>query len=145
MISKVVVADGLLRPANDRNIGRKATGPSDLDVVLPMLLPHLKRRRTCIQAGACLGVWPLAMAEIFDRVVSFEPEPTNFYCATQNTAGADNIELHEAALGSDTGSAVGMRVDPSERTNPGAHYVVHGAGDIPIVAIDDLGFDDLLS
>lgn len=135
--------NGLLRPADDRNIGRKPTSPSDLDVVIPMLLLHLKNKRTCIQAGACLGIWPLRLAQLFNRVVSFEPEPTNFYCATVNTAHVDNIELHEASLGSDPSVTVGMRLDVGEKGNPGAYHVVAGRGDIPTVIIDDLGLDDV--
>ena len=117
-------------------------GPGDLDAAVPMLLRNLKGRRTCIQAGACIGIWPLRLAQFFDRVISFEPEPTNYHCAVANTAHLDNVEIHEASLGNDSDVTVKMRLDKGEIGNSGAHYVVAG-GDIPTVVIDDLGLDDV--
>lgn len=133
-----------LFPADDTRTDRSfREGPGDLDTAIPMLLPHLTGRRTCIQAGACLGIWPLRLAQFFDRVISFEPEPTNFHCAVANTAHIDNVELYEASLGSDPSMTVRMRLDKGEVGNSGAYYVVAGAGDIPTVAIDDMGLVDV--
>lgn len=113
--------------------------PGDLDAVIPMLLPLLTRRNTCIQAGGCLGLWPLRLAQFFDQVITFEPDPVNYQCLVENTSDIENISSTHAALGNSTGT-VHMQRDEHEVGNCGAYYVVPG-GDIPIVNIDDLHVD----
>jgi len=128
-------------PASDtRSCKSFIEGPGDLDTAIPLLLPHLKGRRICIQAGGCLGIWPLRLAQLFDRVITFEPEPTNYYCLQMNTAHLNNVETHNAALGQRSGGSVHMTL--TDTGNSGAHYALPG-GDIPVVCIDDLGLDDV--
>jgi len=128
-------------PASDTRSCKSFThGPVDLDTAIPMLLPHLKGRRTCIQAGGCLGIWPLRLSQLFERVITFEPEPTNYYCLKMNTAHLNNVETHNAALGQMPGGSVHMAL--TDIGNSGAHYALPG-GDIPVVCIDDLGLDDV--
>ena len=128
-------------PASDtRSCKSFIEGPGDLDTAIPLLLPHLKGRRICIQAGGCLGIWPLRLSQLFDRVITFEPEPTNYYCLQMNTAHLSNVEAHNAALGQRSGGSVHMKL--TDIGNSGAHYAVPG-GDIPVVCIDDLDLDDV--
>ena len=130
-------------PADDTRTGRSfRDGPGDLDTAIPMLLPHLSGRRTCIQAGACLGIWPLRLAQFFNRVITFEPEPTNHLCAVRNTSHLSNVEVHHAALGDDSSLVVQMRLDAAEAGNSGAHYAVNG-GNIPVMVIDEMGLTDV--
>lgn len=85
-----------------------------------------------LQAGGNCGVWPAHLARIFERVVTFEPDEINYACLEQNVPG--NVEHHRAALG-DTTAAVDLRRIPG---NIGAHTIVEGRGDIPVVTIDSL-------
>jgi len=130
-------------PADDSRMDKSfREGPGDLDTAIPMLLPHLTGRRTCIQAGGCVGIWPLRLAQFFERVLTFEPEPTNYYCLTQNTAHLGNVTAYAAALGNDAGVTVTMQLEPAEAGNSGAYYV-SGGGSIAVVRIDDLELPDV--
>lgn len=125
---------------------REGVGPVDLEVIMPMVLPLLKNKRTCIQAGGCFGVWPVYLAGLFERVITFEPEPTNFRCLKDNTAHLQNVQCVNAALWSGPGS-VGMGLDRKMHNNSGAYFIRLGKGQIPTVTIDGLNAEnvDLLS
>lgn len=117
-------------------------GPVDLDAILPMVLSALTGKRTCIQAGGCVGVWPLMLAQIFERVITFEPEIINFRCMRENVAGVANIEIFHAALWSTATETMKMGLDEKYHNNCGAYFVELG-GDIHTATIDSLGLDDV--
>lgn len=56
------------------------------------------RRRNVIQAGGCAGMWPLALAPLFDQVYTFEADPTNFHCLLHNVRDVSNISAFNHAL-----------------------------------------------
>jgi len=129
-------------PANSHRLEVSFTkGPNDVDAALEMLLPLLKKRRTCIQAGGCIGIWPLRLSQVFDHVHAFELDPINYECLIHN-ADEENITPIHSALSYKAGETVGYRLDEGERQNPGATYVIN-EGDVPTVKIDDLGLDDV--
>lgn len=117
-------------------------GPGDLDAALPMLMPHLKARRTVVQAGGCVGVWPVRLSMFFDDVRTFELEPVNFRCLEANTAHLPNVTCTHAALG-EAEKMVGVFLEeqPTRTGNPGAWHVVDD-GDLPMTTIDSLQLDD---
>lgn len=129
-------------PADDTRLMKSfIEGPGDLDTALPMLLPHLAGRRTCIQAGGCIGIWPLRLAQFFERVLTFEPQADNFACLLHNTAGLENVSAMHAALGNGR-KPVHMERAEIERGNSGAYYTAPG-GDIPVQVIDDLNLREV--
>lgn len=95
-----------------------------------------QRRRACIQAGGHAGYWPKKLAELFDHVYTFEPEPALFACLERNCA-AQNVTAYAVGLGSNYGrakmrshvSAGSWRVDPD------------GDHDIELWPIDSLHLD----
>jgi FkbM family methyltransferase len=71
---------------------------------LPLLLDAIglcTQRRHAIQAGGCVGLYPLALAEHFGRVDTWEPSTVNLPYLKRNVAGVSNIYLHEGALTDD--------------------------------------------
>lgn len=91
-----------------------------------------------VQAGANVGVYPVLLTDHFQRVVTFEPDPTNWDCLTRNLGARDSlcrVEPHQAALGR-VPDACGMHA--VEIANCGAHRVAYGKGEIPVVTIDSL-------
>lgn len=95
-------------------------------------LPHVARRGVCVQAGGSLGLFPDALSRIFERIYTFEPDPTSFTCLTLNcTAG--NVVKFQAALGS-TRSFMGMH---QIEDNSSAAWM-EGEGLIPVIPLDDL-------
>lgn len=66
---------------------------------------NIPRRRTMIDVGANIGIFARPSAEIFERVICFEPVSKNFAALEKNLAGYQNVELHAVGL-SDTDKTV---------------------------------------
>lgn len=80
----------------------------------------------CIQAGGHVGLWPLNLAESFDRVLTFEPDPALFECLKRNTAKATNIVAKSSALGAAPGAA-NLRTDKKAGS-----WAIDPAGTVPV-------------
>lgn len=107
-----------------------------------VLEPTLKlcgRRRTAVQAGGSIGYWPARMAEMFDSVITFEPELLIFDCLVRNLnihGGNGRVAAWRAALGETKGRCA------IERLSFGSHFVT--AGDTTdIVPLDSFKLADL--
>jgi len=95
------------------------------------------QRRTAVQAGGNIGLWPRRLAKSFGRVVTFEPDAISRECLSVNVPF--NVDIRPEALGQAELSCGLIR------DSLGSHYVTHGS-DIPMVALDelDLPFVDLI-
>lgn len=94
---------------------------------------YCNHRRVCIQAGGHCGLWARRLAQLFDWVITLEPDSDNLACLLRNIPG--NVEPIWAALGSSPGFT-GLEIFPK---NTGANYM-DGPGDIPVITIDSIGF-----
>jgi FkbM family methyltransferase len=119
---------------------------SDLDVILK-LVPG---RHTVVQAGGNCGVWPRALAPLFERVVTFEPDKRNYECLMHNTREFPNVVAFNYALGDVAGWGT-METPDHETDNCGALQFVPSITDsadgrVPMMRVDALGLDkcDLL-
>jgi len=79
------------------------------------------------------------MADKFDWVHTFEPDPDNFEALCKNIEDVENIAAYHAALGSEAGTGSMDHIDPS---NIGAHQVQDG-NDFDIVILDDFVLEDV--
>lgn len=96
---------------------------------------HVDDYRICIQAGGNQGMYPRLLANLFEQVYTFEPDPLNFHCLVQNCQ-LDNIFKMQAALGAETGM---VRVNRHTMFNTGCHTVsTDGVCDVPMITIDTL-------
>lgn len=115
------------------------TGPTRYlkgwDQIAPVV--RTKHRRSVVQAGGHIGVFPRELSAMFKCVYTFEPEHENFQCLVRN-AGAPNVFPQRAALGATNG---GRKLTVQPR-NTGGHQITHDPGDIPMLRIDDLGLTD---
>ncbi len=114
-------------------------GPGDLDGSMPIITPLLKGRRTCVQAGGCVGIWPVRLSMFFEAVHTFEPEDVNFTCLEANTIDIPNVTRYHAALGEE---AKMVHVEYPEPGNPGTFYVQEG-GSTPMMTIDSLELENV--
>lgn len=96
-------------------------------------------RRTAVQAGGNVGIFPLLLAEHFQQVLTFEPNPECYACLMANTASNPRIEIHHAALGMGNEPVGFDEVWPG---NCGAGQV-KGRGSIPQHRIDDFELTDV--
>lgn len=81
-----------------------------------------KQRRTVVQAGGHVGLWPIRLARHFDKVLTFEIQPSLQECLVLNCAKISNLNVYCSGLGAEiekdvkvrrSGSAGGWRVDPA--------------------------------
>ena len=115
-------------------------------------LKHAYRRRTAIDGGAHYGTVSRQIQPLFDKILAFEPNAETYECLVRNTELYDNIVCHKRAIGDARGS-VSVGIAPEKRQfigtdkewmfcNSGCIQVL-GAGDIPMIRIDDLRIEDL--
>lgn len=63
-----------------------------------------KQRRTAIQAGGFVGLWPLRLAKFYTRVITCEPQAILYECLKRNCGMmVSNVEAHQIALGASPG------------------------------------------
>lgn len=105
------------------------------------ILENVNDRSLVVQAGGWQGLYPALLSNMFDTVYTFEPDPVNFYCLTQNCQ-KDNIHKFQSTLSDKTG-VVSFEEVPStgqgrvEQPNP---YNIHVERrfTVPALAIDSL-------
>lgn len=120
--------DGFLWPETDNHCHKVIKDElKDIDKALAFD----DRRSVAVQAGGNVGVWAAHLAEMFETVYTFEPDPDNYHCLVQNVPA--NVIHQQAALCNRPGS-IRLEVDPK---NVGAHYV-NGKGKIPAITLDSL-------
>lgn len=110
---------------------------------LDAALAYTTLRRTCIQAGGNIGLFPKRLAEVFDVVYTFEPDG-RLYNQLRVNAPEKNIKAHMAALG-DSREGVTMRCSRRDDSGRAVHEGlthVAGSGDVPQILIDDLAITD---
>lgn len=78
--------DGLMKYINDMEF-------------LLKILPPKADKRTCVQAGGHIGLWPLRLAPRFKKVLTFEPDPLAYEALLLNTQREPKIVAVQSALG----------------------------------------------
>jgi len=126
--------DGLWWP--DFDVRCRAAVVTECAAAMPVVLPLVKEKRVCVQAGGNVGVYPLALSEAFERVVTFEPDHDNVHCLIENVT-RPNVAIYRAALGSEQGTC---SIHVVEADNCGAHRTVPN-GEVPVMTIDGLELD----
>jgi FkbM family methyltransferase len=110
----------------------------DVATDVPRLLRHIEGRTCIVQAGGNVGVYPIALADYFRRVITAEPDPENVACLWRNIAARDvfkRVDARQAAFGEDVSAC---RVVVVEEDNVGAHRIEIG-GDVVVLPIDLIG------
>jgi FkbM family methyltransferase len=91
----------------------------DIDIALK----YCKSKRTVIQAGGAMGVWPVELAKHFEQVYTFEPDVSNYECLTRNVEGINNIQYERVGLGAKNGKCK-LLLPKSEHNNAGTYYTM---------------------
>lgn len=139
MTPGIVLIDGMYWPMDDTIARPIVAGDCASDIA--GLLPHIKGRSIIVQAGANVGCYPLALADSFHCVHTFEPDPVNWDCLTRNLKARDSLHrvlAHHAGLGAEPGVCTPREV---HKHNCAAHRVDFGTGDVPVMTIDGLGLE----
>ena len=107
---------------------------------IPFFLSMVKGRDRVIQAGGAMGLYPLALADHFQHVVTFEPDPGNWECLRANLESRDclkRVTAYNMGLGEACGRGAIYKPNPLNR---GANRMLPGEGGIPIVSLDQWRF-----
>ena len=105
------------------------------------LIDCVPNKRTVIQAGGALGLYPLLLSPIFKNVYTFEPSDISWHFLSKNIQSIGNITANKMALGSkqlDTASS--LTVTPY---NLGMNKIAEVGGNIKMVTIDSLNIQDV--
>jgi FkbM family methyltransferase len=94
-------------------------------------LKRCRGRRTAVQAGGNIGLWPRRMAEVgFRRVLSFEPDDKSRECLEKNVP--PHVEVFSCALGVEEGRCA------IDHRSLGSHRVVEGLS-VRVLPLDSFG------
>lgn len=140
-MSLIENTDGLWWPADD--IHARPVILADCGPAIRKLLPHVRGRDCIVQAGANIGVYPIALTDHFRRVVTAEPHPVNWECLELNLTARDplgRVEAFRAAFGARRG---GCKPTIVELNNCGAHRVTFEGGPVEVIRIDDIQLEHL--
>lgn len=103
---------------------------------------HCKQKRTCIQAGGNMGVWPWYLSKLFAKVYTFEPDPECYALMQENLLDRENIDTFCAGLWHKRGLCQ-MDFNEHERgNNRGAQFVVEADEGVYLGRLDSLGLTD---
>ncbi len=86
-----------------------------------------------IHAGGNCGVWSKIYAELFSKVVTFEPDDVNFECFKRNVSN-ENVEIYKAGLSDKEGFC--KMVEGDGGANAGALQIEETQEGIPMMTID---------
>lgn len=101
-------------------------------------LKHCKQRRRAIDIGAHIGIWTVALAKRFAAVHAFEPVGENFKCLQENTAGLENVDIYQQALGAYARQGVAVK----HGGNSGCWYLAPGTG-MTVMTLDMMGYKNV--
>lgn len=133
-------------PAYDDSLVRVFYESEDVDRLMDCGLVTL-RHGVCVQAGGGVGLYPWRLAQHFPMVYTFEPDPHNFNCLTENVPQTEKgrigevVRLPYGLSALEGGEAMMARVRDEIR-NAGAGYLIthkeipHGAHRVELVALD---------
>lgn len=106
---------------------------------LETVLPLVQNRRSCVQAGGCLGVFAKRLSQEFQSVYVFEPSQ-QFVDMTAN-APQPNIYRFQAALGCTRGMVRPVNSLDGYEGKVELHSgmtMMQPGGSVPIITLDDL-------
>lgn len=129
--------DGFYYPDAEERLWRGHARYQDIE---EHILPHVRQRRTCVQAGGAVGVWVQKFAEHFDYVVTAEPNPLQRECMTKNVS-ASNYMCFPGAFWDLEGEGVLVE---HQANNLGAWYIRPCEdGPIQLATIDSFDLKDV--
>lgn len=94
---------------------------------------YCRDRKLVIQAGGNAGYYPKQYSQLFDTVMTFEPDHRNFYCLSFNVP-EENVFKFRACVGNAT-TPIAMELNSDDIHNLGALRIA-GGGIIPQIKID---------
>lgn len=122
-----------------------------MDEQIDAILAIIGNQRTCVQAGGAMGMYPLRLADHFEKVFTFEPLRENLECLWMNIfkrPRSDNIFVRENALWNMPDVMLQMEYSKPVKNSYGAHHVAphvfeRGKQVVKSVTIDSLLLEEV--
>ena len=112
-------------------------------------LKYVTDWRTCVDVGACVGMWTRFLQKDFDQVVCFEPNPIFTRCWHQNIPADSNAVLHEVGLSDHAHSTNYLPDRPQNLSRTDKEGVIqlctldsYALVDVDFIKIDVDGYED---
>lgn len=134
MKDKISIRDGWFWPKIDENSWKYQNEFNDL---VHKVMPYVENTRCMIQAGGNCGYILKTFVHHFETVYTFEPDPVNFYCLTNNVLDERVVKI-QACLGNKREQVSTKQLVRENRPNDTGGVHVAGSGYTPTVIIDDL-------
>lgn len=122
--------------------------PAEAARDIPWFLKTVQGRGCVVQAGASIGTYPLALADHFQQVITFEPDPDSWDCLQANLKARDclgRIRSINAALGCSEGWGEMVDAVPgnwgARRVGDGKRLRVTTIDSLQLPALDALWLD----
>jgi FkbM family methyltransferase len=101
------------------------------------ILPYVKNKNIMVQAGGNCGLLLSTFIEHFDFIYTFEPDPVNFYCLSQNVT-QENVFKLQACLGDSSKTVQVQQLQRPDVPHDTGGTHVAGDGYLPTITIDSL-------
>jgi len=100
--------------------------------------------QVCVQAGGAFGLYPLRLADYFEKVWTFEPLLANLQCLAVNLDQKPNVTVSVNALWNEA-AQLHMKYSKPKKNSYGAHHVTtSGNGEmVPGYPLDDWTLDEV--
>lgn len=110
---------------------------------------YVKKWRTCVDAGANVGMWTRNLMQDFKHVHCFEPNPVFIECWRKNIPADKNATLHEVGLGEKESTAnFEQPLHQKLQRSPGDIKIKtldsFNLNEVDFIKIDVDGYEDLL-
>jgi FkbM family methyltransferase len=100
---------------------------------------YARKHDVVLQAGGNCGLYPFLHSLVFKNVITFEPDPMNFYCLSENCKNNKIIKFNAALNDKCEFIKIGIR----DKQNVGMHKVGSGGVKVFSMPVDNLGLEEL--
>lgn len=124
--------DGFLVPAHEAiwDHGAAAICREGGFKTIEVAMRHVSAPKVAVEIGAHIGTWTVSLAERFEHVIAFEPDPSNFLLLTMNTGALHNVRRFPMAVGP-AALRVEIRNEPDGNSFTGFCAEANGSLDKP--------------
>ena len=98
---------------------------------------HVRAWNIAVDCGAHVGFWCADMAQRFETVYAFEAFGPTYECLLKNVEEYGNVKAFNLAVGEKAGTC-STRNDNARPGNTGSFFVIPGAGEVQMVALDEM-------
>ena len=91
---------------------------NDFNDFMPRVLDRVNRKGICVQAGGNAGMYPIALADFFQEVHTFEANRVLLELLVENKErlSADNVYVHKGVLWNRDGAEIALYSDRPQNT-----------------------------